>query len=74
MILVAHYLMKLVAHQIDELAEKGFVKESMGPCSVLTLLVLKKDDTFCLCMHSKAINNITIKYIYPIPRLDYMLD
>ena len=41
-----------IKHQVQELLDKGLVKESLSPCAVPNVLSPKKDGGWCMCTDS----------------------
>ncbi|XP_059073375.1 uncharacterized protein LOC131874148 [Cryptomeria japonica] len=58
---------------IKELLKMGHIKPSKSQFASSVVLV-KKDDTFRMCIDCKELNKKTIKNRYPIPRIDELID
>lgn len=60
--------------QIKELLALGFIEPSKSPYAAPVLFVQKKDGTLRMVIDYRALNAITTKNKYPLPRIDDLLD
>jgi hypothetical protein len=57
-----------------ELLEKGFIHPISSPWGAPVIFVPKKDSTQRLCIDYRALNEVTVKNNYPLPRIDDLFD
>ncbi|WVZ80300.1 hypothetical protein U9M48_027790 [Paspalum notatum var. saurae] len=65
---------ELIKENIDELLGKGFIQPSSSPWAFPVLFVDKKDGSRRMCVDYRALNDVTIKNKYPLPRIDDLFD
>ena len=59
--------------QVSVLLRKGWIRPSASPWGAPVLLVPKKDGTWHFCIDFCNLNAITIRDLYPLPRIDDLL-
>ena len=60
--------------QISYLLEHGFIKPSQSPYGAPVLFAKKKDGKLRMCIDYRALNKLTVKNKYPLPRIDDLFD
>jgi hypothetical protein len=63
-----------VEQQSKELLDNGLIEPSRSPYGAPILFVQKKDGSLRMCVDYRALNKITVKNRYPLPRIDDLLD
>nr|GEW28102.1 reverse transcriptase domain-containing protein [Tanacetum cinerariifolium] len=66
--------MQELSNQLQELADRGFIRPSTSPWGAPVLFVKKKDGSFRMCINYRELNKLTIKNCYPLPRIDDLFD
>ncbi|GJP70903.1 hypothetical protein CLOP_g1793, partial [Closterium sp. NIES-67] len=67
-------LARVIRKHADYLLEKGFVRCSTPPFAAPILFTPKKHGGLRMCIDYRALNRVTIKSRYPIPRADGLID
>lgn len=60
--------------QLKQLLDNQLIRPSCSPYGSPVLFVKKKSGELRMCIDFRALNNITIKNKYPLPRVDDLLD
>ncbi|GJV34329.1 putative reverse transcriptase domain-containing protein [Tanacetum coccineum] len=66
--------MQELSNQLQELADRGFIRPSTSPWGAPVLFVKKKDGSFRMCIDYRELNKLTVKNHYPLPRIDDLFD
>lgn len=60
--------------QVKDLLAKGFIQPSNSPYGSPVLFVQKKDGSLRMCVDYRALNSISRKDKFPLPKIDDLLD
>nr|GEW04708.1 transposon Ty3-G Gag-Pol polyprotein [Tanacetum cinerariifolium] len=71
---LAHLEMQELSDQLQELADREFIRPSTSPWGAPVLFVKKKDGTFIMCIDYQELIKLTVKNRYPLPRIDDLFD
>ena len=63
-----------VQAQLADLINKGLIQPSKSPYGAPIIFVPKKNGKLRMCVDYRALNKITVKNRYPLPRIDELLD
>ncbi|GJW33651.1 retrotransposon protein, putative, ty3-gypsy subclass [Tanacetum coccineum] len=66
--------MKELMSQLQELLDKGFIRPSSSSWGAPILFVKKKDGSMRMCIDYRELNKVTVKNVYPLPRIDDLFD
>ena len=65
---------KELQEQLGSLEKLGFIESSVSPFGSGVLFVPKTNVKFRLCVNYRPLNAITVADVYPLPRIDEMID
>lgn len=64
----------IAEREIESMLQKGVIKPSNSPWASPIVLVKKKNGWTRFCVDYRRLNSVTVKYAYPLPRVDESFD
>jgi hypothetical protein len=59
---------------VEEMSEARIIRPSQSSYSTLVVMVHEKEVSWHMCLDYRELNKITIKYKFPIPDINELLD
>ncbi|GKC57589.1 putative reverse transcriptase domain-containing protein [Tanacetum coccineum] len=66
--------MQELSNQLQDLADRGFIRQNTSSWGAPALFVKKKDRSFRMCIDYRKLNKLTVNNRYPLPRIDDLFD
>jgi len=63
-----------ISQQVDDYLKQNVIEPASSPWASNLVLVKKKDGSYRCCVDYRALNSVTRKDAYPLPRIDACLD
>ncbi|KZR96910.1 Uncharacterized protein APZ42_008490, partial [Daphnia magna] len=63
----------IVQKQVDEMLSRSVIERSTSPWASPVVLVKKKDGSWRFCVDYRRLNAISVKDVYPLPRIEETL-
>ena len=65
---------EFIQNELQVMLDNGLISPSKSPLSLPVVLVKKKNGKLHLCIDYQKLNKITKRDVYPLPRIDEILD
>ena len=65
---------QVIEEHVNKMLDDGVISESKSPWASPVVLVSKKDGSIRFCVDYRKLNAVTMKDVYPIPRIDDSLN